>query len=82
MQTQAIAQARMSRIRTKIASEVELILLDGTRIEGAVFINLNERVQDLLNSPAPFFPLRQANQEILLIAKSAIAVCKPLDQPG
>ncbi len=70
------------RVRVKTGIEVELILNDGTRIAGSVFIGKEERVQDILNHPNPFFPLRQKNQEILLVAKSAVAVCKPLDSPG
>ncbi len=70
-----------SRI-TKEVVEVEMILHDGTGLTGKVFIGQGQRVQDLLNESHAFFPLLQENGEILLIAKSAIAVCKPLDSPG
>lgn len=62
--------------------EVELILHDGTALAGKVFIGRDQRVQDLLNDDNAFFPLLQDNGEILLIAKTAMALCKPLDSPG
>lgn len=71
----------ISRI-TKDVVEVEIILHDGTALAGKVFIGQGQRVQDLLNDGSAFFPLLQANGEILLIAKSAMALCKPLDSPG
>lgn len=70
---------RQSRIRTKTNVEVEIILVDGTPLAGSVFIGLDERIQELLNDPKPFFPLRMNNNDVLLINKSAVAVCKPLD---
>jgi hypothetical protein len=30
----------------------------------------------------PFMPVRLANQEILLVRKTSIVACKPLDQPN
>ncbi len=70
-----------SRIVKEVV-EVEIILHDGTALAGKVFIGQEQRVQDLLNNGSAFFPLLQANGEILLIAKSAMALCKPLDSPG
>lgn len=70
---------RASRIRTKVNVEVELVMADGTQVSGHVFIGLDQRVQDLLNDPAPFFPLRLPQHEIVLINKSMVAICKPLD---
>jgi hypothetical protein len=71
-----------SRIRKKANIEVELVLVDGTRVSGNVFIGLDERVQDLLNDPKTFFPIRLSNQDIVLINKTAVALCKPLDVAG
>jgi hypothetical protein len=68
-----------SRIRTKVNVACELVLTDGTRLTGSVFIGLGERVQDLLNNGAAFFPFRQDDQEILLVNKTVVAICKPLD---
>ena len=72
---------RPSKIRTKTNVDVELVLLDGTTLSGAVFIGLDERVQELLNDPKPFLPLRQDDNGVLLVNKAAIALCKPLT-PG
>ena len=80
--TMDVLQEPHVHFRVKTGVDVELILNDGTRLTGSVFISQDDRVQDLLNHPNPFFPLRQENQEILLIAKAAIAVCKPRDSPG
>lgn len=71
-----------SKVRTKHTVEVELILEDGTTLSGEVFVLPDERIQDLLNGDAQFFPLRLENREILLISKSSIVICKPLDSPG
>ncbi|MFZ5608101.1 MAG: hypothetical protein ACOY99_00660 [Pseudomonadota bacterium] len=75
-------EIQKTRVRTKINVEVDLVLHDGTRLNGLVFIGLDERVQDLLNDAKPFFPLKQNDGEVILINKSAVAVCKPLDTPG
>ena len=69
------------RFTAKEDIEVEFILDDGTRLSGNVFIEVGQRVLDLLNEPAPFLPIR-VEGEILLVKKSSIAICKPLDSPG
>ena len=71
-----------SRIRSKYRVEVDIVLTDGTKLNGFVFVSSGERVQDLLNEDRLFVPLQFANQEILLINKTSIALCKPLDIPG
>lgn len=77
----AVRLQPVSRIAKEVV-EVEIILHDGTGLNGKVFIGQDQRVQDLLNDGNAFFPLLQPNGEILLIAKSAMALCKPLDSPG
>ncbi len=62
--------------------EVEVVFTDGTRLSGSVYVGQSQRVLDLLNDTDPFFPLMQDDGEVLLIAKSSLAVCKPLDTPG
>lgn len=79
---QLAAAPTVSKIRKKYQVEVELVMTDGDTIGGSVFVLKDERVLDLLNNGLPFFPLRLANREIILIRKEAIAVCKPLDRPG
>ncbi len=73
---------RRSKIVKKTTVEVELVMNDGDLVSGEVFVQPGERVQDLLNNELAFMPLRLANQEIVIIRKAAIAVCKPLDIPG
>ncbi len=79
---QLAAAPSLSKIRKKFQVEVELVMTDGDTIGGMVFVLKEERVLDLLNNGLPFFPLRLANRETILIRKDAIAVCKPLDRPG
>ncbi len=79
---QLAATPSISKIRKKYQVEVELVMSDGDTIGGMVFVLKEERVLDLLTNGLPFFPLRLANREIILIRKEAIAVCKPLDRPG
>lgn len=71
-----------SRIRRKYNIDVDIVLHDGTQVSGNVFLSKEERVQDMLNDPRPFFPVRMPNQEILIINKTAVAVCKPVDIVG
>ena len=75
-------EIQKARVRTKVNVGVDIILNDGTSLSGSIFIGLDERVQDLLNDPKLFIPLQQANEEILLVNKNSIAVCKPIDTPG
>lgn len=77
-----IAKPQGSRIRKKLTVDVELILEDGTNLSCEVFVAPGERVLDLLNAPNAFMPVRLENQEILLVSKASVVVCKPLDQPS
>jgi hypothetical protein len=61
--------------------EVSVIMADGSNIDGHVFLSDDERVSDLLNSNRMFFPLELESNELLLINKSSIALCKPIDRP-
>jgi hypothetical protein len=69
--------APKSRIRTKANIAVELILDDGTRLAGTVFLGLDERVLDMLNDERGFLPFRSDANEMLLIAKRSISICRP-----
>lgn len=66
----------------KHKAEVEVVFHDGTRLSGAVYVGQTQRVLDLLNDDQKFFPLQNEAGEVLLLAKSSIAICKPLDTPG
>ncbi len=61
--------------------EVSVIMADGSSIDGHVFLSDDERVSDLLNSNRMFFPLELESNELLLINKTSIALCKPIDRP-
>lgn len=76
------SEIQRARSRTKVNVDVEVLMKDGARLTGSVYIGLDERVLDLLNDPKPFFPLRQDKDNILILNKSAIATCKPLETPG
>ena len=80
--TEMPSALRRSKIVKKTTVEVELVMNDGDLVSGEVFVQPGERVQDLLNNELPFMPLRLPSQEIVIIRKAAIAVCKPLDMPG
>lgn len=68
-----------SRIRSRIHTPVELILNDGTQLSGFLFIGTEQRVLDMLNEAPAFIAFKTQDQEIMLLAKAAIAVCKPLE---
>jgi hypothetical protein len=63
----------------KIKSHAEVVLTDGRKLEGYVFIEASIRIQDLLNAPAPFFPFLGSDQKIHLINKAAVISISPLD---
>ncbi|GEQ96800.1 hypothetical protein JCM17844_04370 [Iodidimonas gelatinilytica] len=75
-------EARQRKSISKAAMDVELVLADGSQLSGHVFLGRGERVSDLLNDDKLFLPFRVENGELLLIAKSSIALCKPLDRPN
>lgn len=75
------AEPRNSLVQAKITVEVELIMTDGTSINGRVYRAAGQRVLDLLNDAHSFFPVRLPSNEIILVAKSSVAICKPIDQP-
>ena len=61
--------------------EVSIIMSDGSNIEGCVFLGEGERVSDMLNSDRRFLPLELPSQELLLVNKNSIALCKPINRP-
>ncbi|MEM8825573.1 MAG: hypothetical protein AAGD40_01420 [Pseudomonadota bacterium] len=67
------------RIRTKEKAACELVLDDGTTLTGHIFVGTGERVLDCLNDSRPFFPFLHEDGTMLLLAKSTIAVCRPLE---
>lgn len=71
--------APRSRVRTKTKAPVEFVLEDGTSLAGHIFVGTDERVLDCLNDARPFVPFLQADGTMLILAKSKIAICRPLD---
>jgi len=65
----------------KLAVDVELVLSDGSQLSGCVHLLRSERVSDVFNGTRPFLPFHTEEGEFLLIRKSTIAICKPLDYP-
>lgn len=56
----------------KVRRSCELFLHDGTHIRGEVFIEVTQRIQDLLNDERNFFPFSDNNGTVQFIAKSSI----------
>ncbi|HEX4468911.1 MAG TPA: hypothetical protein VH080_05220 [Gemmatimonadaceae bacterium] len=63
----------------KLRRAVRVVLTDGRRLDGDVFLAERTRIRaepqepiDLLNEDAPFFPFYLSEQELLLVAKSQV----------
>ena len=70
---------RLFRVE-KLRRAVRVVLIDGRRLEGDVFLAERTRVRaepqepiDLLNEEAPFFPFFLNEQEVLLVAKQHVS---------
>ena len=68
-----------SRLRSKNHVPVEVLLNNGSLLIGYLFLGNGERVLDLLNDARPFLPFRQDDANLLIIAKTSIAHCRPLE---
>ena len=69
---------RLFRVE-KLRRAVRVVLTDGRRLDGDVFLAERTRVRaepqepiDLLNEDAPFFPFFLNEQEVLLVAKDQV----------
>jgi len=70
---------RLFRVE-KLRRAVRVVLIDGRRLEGDVFLAERTRVRaepqepiDLLNEEAPFFPFFLNEPEVLLVAKQHVS---------
>lgn len=64
----------------KVKVQVLVLMIDGTEIEGSVFISATQRVLDLLNAPGQFFPLSCSHTgDITLVNKANINNIKPME---
>ena len=64
--------------KTKI--EVEVVLNDGARLLGSLFIKQMQRLSDLLNDPREFLPVQTPEGLFVHLRKSTIAKVTQLDQ--
>jgi len=69
---------RLFRVE-KLRRAVRVVLTDGRRLDGDVFLAERQKVRaepqepiDLLNEDAPFFPFFLNEQEVLLVAKQQV----------
>lgn len=58
--------------RPKQEASVRLSLVDGSTVEGVVFLKNEERLIDLLNDHRAFFPLRRLEGDTVIVAKSGV----------
>jgi hypothetical protein len=63
----------------KVREHAEIVLADGTRMKGYVFVDASLRIQDLLNAPNDFFPFVDEEDVVHLINKRQIAHLRPYD---
>ncbi len=70
----------------KIKEPVTIELMDGTIVNGHMFIDATSRIQDVLNGDPQFFPFLTAEtgarQEITIINKSAVKTVRLRQQGG
>ena len=65
---------------SKVKLEVEVVLNDGTRQLGSLFIHQMQRISDLLNDPREFLPVQSPEGLIVHLRKSTIARVTEMDQ--
>lgn len=58
--------------RPKQEASVRMSLIDGSTVEGVVFLKNDERLIDLLNDHRSFFPLRRLEGDTVIVAKSGV----------
>ncbi len=63
----------------KVRVTADVSLQDGSQFRGQVFVEATTRIQDLMNSPDPFFPLVDDNGQVRLINKSSVVQLTPHD---
>lgn len=73
-----MAETRFPKI-PKVREPAEITFLDGSTLEGHLFIEATTRVQDLLNGPSLFFPFVDRENTLHLVNKHSIARVRPVD---
>ncbi len=64
----------------KVREYAQIELSDGSVMNGYVFVEATLRIQDVLNSAAPFLPFVDEEDVVHLVNKSAILRVRPYDQ--
>ena len=63
----------------KVRVHADVSLQDGTQFRGQVFVEATSRIQDVMNSPEPFFPFVDEGGTVHLINKSSVVQLTPHD---
>ena len=74
-----MARQEIPRI-PKVREYAQIELSDGSVMNGYVFVEATLRIQDVLNSAAPFIPFVDEEDVVHLVNKSAILRVRPYDQ--
>ena len=69
-------------ITQKIKTEVELVLTDGTVLNGAMFMHADQRVLDLVNDERRFVPFASFDGPVKVNNKAMIAHITPVERAG
>lgn len=68
----------------KVKEPVTVELMDGSRLNGHMFIDATSRIQDVLNGDTQFFPFltteADGRSEITIINKGAVKTVRPRRQ--
>ena len=63
----------------KVRVRADVSLQNVTQFRGQVFIEATTRIQDLINSPEPFFPFVDETGTVHLINKTSVVQLTPHD---
>ena len=74
--------ATNGKVTQKIKTEVELVLTDGTVLNGEMFMHADQRVLDIVNDERKFVPFASFDGPVKVINKAMIAHITPLGRMG
>lgn len=63
----------------KVRVHADVALQNGAQVRGQVFVEATTRIQDLMNSPEPFFPFIDENGTVHLLNKNSVVQLTPHD---
>ncbi len=64
-------------LRTKLRVGVEITLIDGSRMSGNLFLNIDERLLDLINDGRAFVPFEDTSGAVSMLSKTTIIRATP-----